>query len=126
VALGVIRFGVPREDPPWHLWDQVYWALFVTLIPPWVGALCGAGVGAFLYWRAPRVRLLRLTIETSLLGATIAFAVSQRMLPITWGIPPLPAARFAVLVGGVLAALGVVLLKPLYWRKRVPSRSRKI
>lgn len=126
VAFGVIRFGFPRGDPPWHFWDQVYWALFVTLIPPWVGALCGAGVGAFLYGRAQRVSLLRLIIETSVLGATIAFAISQRMLPITWGIPRLPAAGFAVLVGCVLAALGVVLLKPLYWRRGVPSHSRKI
>ena len=125
VAFGVIRFASPRGDPPWQFWDQVYWALFVTLIPPWVGALSGAGVGAFLYGRAQRVSLTRLIAETTVLGATIALAVSQRMLPVTWGIPRLPAAGFAVLVGGALAALGVVLLKPLYWRDGVPSDSRK-
>lgn len=117
MAFGVIRFGFPDGDPPWHFGDQLYWALFVTLIPPWVGALGGAGVGAFLYARAQFVSLPRLTIEMSVLGATIALAVSQRMLPITWGIPRLPAAAFGVLTGGILSALRVLLLKPLYWQK---------
>ena len=117
MAFGVIRFGFPDGDPPWHFWDQLYWALFVTPIPPWVGPLGGAGVGAFLYARAQRVSVARLIIETSVLGATVALAVSQRMLPITWGIPRLPAAALGVLAGGILSALGVLLLKPLYRQK---------
>lgn len=122
MAFCVIRFGFTRGDPPWQFWNQLYWALFVTVIPPWVGALAGAGVGAFIYARAQRVSLARLLIETSALGAAIAVAVSQRMLPIAWGIPRLPVAGFGLLVGSILSALGVLLLKPLYW-KGVPSDS---
>jgi hypothetical protein len=108
VAIGVYRFFIP--NPPPTLWDQLLWGVFVS--GPWA-PLGGAGVGAFLYERAQRVRFSRLVAETGGLGAVIAGAVNQLVVPIYWGLPRIRIAIFMVLAVAGLAALGSWLLKPL-------------
>lgn len=92
------------------------WAIFYS----WpTGPAVGAGAGAFLHWRAQGVsRFWKLLLETSALAAVTAGTVVQVVLPVAWELPRMKITLIAVLAAAGLAAIGTVVLKPIYWRAR--------
>jgi hypothetical protein len=116
IALGVMGF-VPAVGHPMtftRLPTDFQWAIFFS----WpTGPLAGALAGWFLVLRGRQVSHFgRLVIETTLGGALLA-AATQLLLPGSWDLPRSDIALIAVPTSAILAALGAVMLRPLYWKR---------
>lgn len=120
-ALAVMRL-VPSFGHPVTLrhlpWD-FGWAVFYS----WpVGPLVGAAAGAFMSWRAQRLHSFRkLVLETSALAAASVATLIQVVLPVAWELPRMRITLIGALGAAVLAAVGTLILKPMYWPTRPPS-----
>jgi hypothetical protein len=120
-ALAVMRL-VPSVGHPVTLrqlpWD-FGWAVFYS----WpIGPLVGALAGAFLYWRGQRVASFRrLLLETSALAAASVAALVQAALPVAWELPRMRITLIGAFGAAVLAAVGTLILRPMYWPTRPPS-----
>jgi hypothetical protein len=58
-----------------------------------------------------------LLVEMSVIATVVAGIVIQFMLPFPWPLPRITITAIACLAAGGLAAVGAVMLRPLYWRQ---------
>lgn len=102
-----------------HLAWDFGWAVFYS--SP-VGPVVGAVAGAFLYWRAQRLPSFRkIVLETSALAAAGVAALIQVILPVAWELPRVRITLIGALGAALLAAVGTLILKPMYWPTRPAS-----
>ncbi len=109
----------------WGGWLVVTWAVFsfgsgiihsyyAIALAPAIGALVGIGIAEL--WRRRDDLWARLTLAAALAGTSVWSFYLLDLTP-TW----LPALRYIVLIGGVTAAVGLVVapMTPPSWRRRI-------
>lgn len=120
-ALAVMRL-VPSVGHP-VTFRQLTWDFGWAVFYSWpIGPVIGAAAGAFLHWRAQRLRSFRkLVLETSALAAASVAVLVQAALPVAWELPRMRITLIGAFGAAVLAAVGTLILKPMYWPTHPPS-----
>ena len=114
IAAAIVTVGITMRVIP-ELAGESTWA-FGFGVP--IGLLAGALMAGFLSERGRHVQTFsRLIVETMVVTAITAIAVSQFVIPVAWHLPRAGVTTVVAIGAAGFAALGAWLLKPLYWRR---------